>query len=208
MVLQPRGFSVSEEGEVRIEPLDTTRIHLSLSALSFRLQPRQSYTVFYDARADSVPAWFTIWSAVTGARTSNGVNIRVELPHVVYLNQKVRLAEADVRIAGVRWFRAQHRVVVEVENASTRLGRAQEVSVSAPDVSTVRGAPFPSFPGSRRRATLPWASDKPPAAVEVRFDGFKLSSTDIVVDDTPAATAAASPDSVRAAAAGDSTAHP
>jgi len=208
VVLQPRGFTVSEDGEVSVTSLDTTRIHLSLSTISFRLQPRQAYTVFYEVKADSVPSWFTIWNAVTGARTSNGVNIRVELPHVVYLNQKERLSQADVRITAARWFRAQKKVVVTVENGSARLGRAQEIAVSAPDVPTVRGAPFPSFPQSRRRATLPWTADTPPAKIEVRFDGFKLESAEIAVDDTPAEPPAASPDSARASAPSDAPTRP
>ena len=208
VVLQPRGFRVSEDGDIAIEPLDTTRIHLRLSALSFRLQPRQTYTVFYDVKADSVPAWFTIWNGITGARTANGVNIRVELPHVVYLNQRERLTAADVRLVEARWYRQQKRIVVELENESARLGRAQEVAVSAPDVPTVRGAPFPSFPHSRRRATLPWTADAPPAKLEIRFDGFRLERTDFVIDDTPPTTPPSSPDSVRATAPSDATPQP
>jgi hypothetical protein len=208
VVLQPRGFTVSEEGEISIVPLDTTRIHLSLSALSFKLQPRQAYTVFYEAKADSAPAWFTVWNAITGARAANGMNIRVELPHVVYLNQKVRLAAADVHITSARYLRAQRKIVVEVENTSPRLGRAQEVTVTAPTVSAVRGAPFPAFPMSRRRSTLPWEAAGPPAKVEVKFDGFRLESTDIAIDDTPAPVPAAPTDSASAAASSDSTRHP
>jgi hypothetical protein len=185
VTLQPRGFRVTEAGEVVVEALDTSRIHVSLSTLSFRLQPRQSYTVFYDAKADSVPAWFTIWSAITGARTASGVNIRIELPHVVYLNQKQRLKATDVRLTGVRWLRQQQQVVVELENTSAKLGRALEVTLTGEKVPPVRGAPFPSFPGSRRRSALPWPSTTPPSRVQVKFDGFTLESTDVVIDDTP-----------------------
>lgn len=96
VVLTPKGFQVSEDGELTDVPLDTTRIHLKLSAMSFRLQPRQAYTVFYEARADSTPAWFSVWAGITGARTDNGIQLRIELPHVVYLNQKARLPQGDV----------------------------------------------------------------------------------------------------------------
>lgn len=207
VVLQPRGFRVTEDGEVVIEPLDTSRVHLSLSTLSFRLQPRQTYTVFYDAKADSLPAWFTVWSAITGARTAGGVNVRIELPHVVYVYQRQRLAAADVRIAAVRWLRQQQKIVVEVENMSPRLGRAQEVTATADRVQPARGAPFPSFPRSRRRSTMPWPSATPPARVEVKFDGFRLESTDVTVDDTPAPAPAPS-DSAPPAAPGDTTRRP
>src|SRR5712692_2892474 len=49
---------------------------------SFQLQPRSTYTVFYEAAADGAPAWFTISSAMSGARTDNGLNLRIILPHV------------------------------------------------------------------------------------------------------------------------------
>src|SRR4051794_25974589 len=68
VVLDVRGFNVTESGEVQDIPLDTTRIRVKLSAMSFRIPPRATYTVFYEASADSVPAWFNIVSAMTGAK--------------------------------------------------------------------------------------------------------------------------------------------
>ena len=205
VTLQPRGFRVTEDGEVMVEPLDTARVHLSLSTLSFRLQPRQGYTVFYDAKLDSLPAWFTVWTAITGAKTAGGVNIRIELPHVVYAYQKQRLASADVRITSVRWLRQQRQVVVELENTSPRLGRAQELLVTATGVPPVRGSPFPSFPGGRRRSVVPWTADSAPERVTVRFDGFRLESGDIVVDDSPPPSPPAPSDSASPVAPRDST---
>ena len=206
VTLQPRGFRVTEDGEVIVEPLDTTRIRLSLSTLSFRLQPRQGYTVFYDARVDSMPAWFTIWSAITGAKTAGGVNIRIELPHVVYVYQKQRLTAPDVHITSVRWLRQQRQVVVEVENTSPRLGRAQELLVTAAKVPPVRGSPFPSFPAGRRRSIVPWTAEVPPERVTVRFDGFRLESSEITVDDSSAPPPPAPSDSGPPVAPSDSSA--
>ena len=65
VVLEARGFRVSEQGEVEDAPLDTTRLHIKLSAMSFRIPPRSTYTVFYEASADSLPAWFNILSAMS-----------------------------------------------------------------------------------------------------------------------------------------------
>jgi hypothetical protein len=87
VVLEVRGFSVTGQGEVQDAPLDTSRVHVKLSAMSFRIPARGTYTVFYEATADSLPAWFNIVSALSGARTENGLNVRVLLPHVVYLTQ-------------------------------------------------------------------------------------------------------------------------
>src|SRR5215207_975335 len=72
VVLEVHGFTVTEQGEVQEIPLDTAKVRVKLSAMSFRIPPRQTYTVFYEATADSTPAWFSIVSAMTGAKTDNG----------------------------------------------------------------------------------------------------------------------------------------
>ena len=53
VVLEVHGFTVTEQGEVQETPLDTTKVRVKLSAMSFRIPPRQTYTVFYEATADS-----------------------------------------------------------------------------------------------------------------------------------------------------------
>jgi hypothetical protein len=164
-------------------------VHVKLSTLSFRLQPRQRYTVFYEASADSLPAWFNIWSAVSGARTSSGLNLRIELPHVVYLNQRDRLAAGDVQLRGAVWQPARQQVVVELENSSGRLGRARQVLVETPALPTAEGPAFPLFPHSRRQVAVPWTHAVAPARVEVRFEGFRLSSDAVSVDTTAAPVA-------------------
>jgi hypothetical protein len=46
VVLEVRGFTITELGEVVDSPLDTSRIHVKLSEMSFRLPARGSRTVF------------------------------------------------------------------------------------------------------------------------------------------------------------------
>jgi hypothetical protein len=184
VVLQPKGFKVTEDGDLYDVPLDTAAVKLKLSTMSFRLQPKQSYTVFYEATSDTVPYWFNIWSGITGAKTESGINLRIELPHVVYLYQKDRLSESDISIHWVHWQPASHQVVVEFANSSARLGRVQSVTGSADKVKSQEAAGFPLFPNSVRRMRMPWADSLPPGKIEARFDGFKLVSTDIVQDTT------------------------
>jgi hypothetical protein len=191
VVLQPKGFKVTEDGDLYDVPLDTNAVKLRLSAMSFRLQPRQAYTVFYEATTDTVPYWFNVWSGITGSKTESGINLRIELPHVVYLYQKQKLAAADITIRSVRYRPADKQIVVEFANASPRLGRVQSVVASAERARNQEAAGFPLFPESIRRMRMPWADSLPPQKVEVRFDGFRLNSTDIVVD----TTAAGAPDS-------------
>src|ERR1700675_4831535 len=59
VVLQPMSFTITEGGDGVYGPLASS-IHLKLSATSFRIPPQQSRFVFYEARADNLPAWFVI----------------------------------------------------------------------------------------------------------------------------------------------------
>lgn len=208
VVLQPKGFQVDEEGDLSDVPLDTAIVALKLSTLSFRLQPRQSYTVYYEVKADTVPYWFNIWSGITGSKTESGINLRIELPHVVYLNQKEKLKEADVAIEWVHYLPIDKQIVVAFKNASPRLGRVQSVTASADKAKSQEAAGFPLFPGSVRRMRMPWPDSLPPQRIEARFDGFRLSSSDIVRDTTAARPAAADSmaQGTRAPAARDSSA--
>src|SRR5438067_13111186 len=55
VVLEAKSFSVSETGEISYRPLDAN-IHLKLSTTSFRIQPQQTYYVFYEASTEPSPA--------------------------------------------------------------------------------------------------------------------------------------------------------
>src|SRR5215216_3618819 len=47
VVVELRGFRITEQGEMVDQPLDTGRVHVKLSAMSFRIAPRATYNVFY-----------------------------------------------------------------------------------------------------------------------------------------------------------------
>src|SRR5207244_4499317 len=55
VVLEPKSFTVSETGEISYRELDPG-IHLRLSTTSFRIQPKQTYYVTYEASAEQSPA--------------------------------------------------------------------------------------------------------------------------------------------------------
>ncbi len=175
VVLEPRGFRVDETGELVEEPLDTARIKVKLSAMSFRIPPRQSYTVFYEASAEGAPAWFLISSALSGARTQSGLNVRIELPHVVYLVQKKPLQRADVVVRAFEFDSATRRARIELENTGAALGRvlSSELYAAAQGPATPGGA-FPLFPNSRRRVEIPWERGGAPERLVLRFAGFQV----------------------------------
>ena len=184
VVLQPRGFEVDEMGVLKDIPFDTTKVKLKLSTMSVRLAPRQTYTVFYEASADSAPAWFAVMAAFTGGRTQNGIAVRIELPHVVYLGQRTALPRGDVHIREFRHDAAAKKVWVKVENTGPALGRAREVNVAAGSRSAELGA-FPVFPRSSRWVSLDWPHAEAPQRAMVRFDGFRLESTQPAVPGAP-----------------------
>jgi len=174
VVLEPRGFTVDEQGNLTDLPLDTANVELRLSAMSFRIPPLGTYTVSYEAKARQLPAWFMVLAAMTGARTSAGLNVRLELPHVVYLLQKDPLARNAVAVRAFDFDSAGHKAVLELENTSDALGRvlASELSVDGK-----RGAPFggfPLFPRSRRRVEVPWDGHEHPDRVVLRFARFTI----------------------------------
>ena len=181
VVLEVRGFSVTERGDVQDAPLDTAKVKVKLSAMSFRIPPRATYTVFYEATADSVPAWFNIVSAMTGGKTENGLNVRILLPHVVYLNQKEPLRRDEVAVRALERDTVAGKLRVQLENLGPHLGRVQEVTASAGRTTSAPGAGFPLFPRMLRWTEVDWAGPAAPERVTVRFARFSL---DTVLDPT------------------------
>lgn len=174
VVLEPRGFHVEPSGELIEEPLDTTRIQVKISAMSFRIPPRETYTVFYEATAKSFPSWFLVSSTLTGARTQAGLNVRIELPHVVYMLQPEPLRKAEVAIRAFEFDSAAKRIHVELENTGTSLGRVLSSEVSVNGKKPVPGGAFPLFPHSQRRLEIPWTEDATPEKLVLRFANFTM----------------------------------
>jgi hypothetical protein len=174
VVLEPRGFHVEPSGELIEEALDTTRIQVKISAMSFRIPPRETYTVFYEATAKSFPAWFLVSSTLTGARTQTGLNVRIELPHVVYMLQPEPLRRSDVAIRAFEFDTAARHVRVELENTGTSLGRVLSSEVSVGGKKPIPGGAFPLFPHSRRRLEIPWTEDVTPEKLVLRFANFTM----------------------------------
>lgn len=174
VVLSARSFSVSETGEISYRPLDPG-IHLKLSSTSFRVQPHDSFFVFYAAKTDSSIAWFVIYAAFSGfaLRTQNGMNVRLELPHTVYLLPKESLDKSQVAITRVAFDPDARKVLVEVENKGDYFGRAMHTFVTASH-QKAEGPGFPVFPHSKRRIEVPTPDMQRPEAVVVDFERFKL----------------------------------
>ena len=60
-VAEAKSFQVTEEGELSFHPLDRN-LQVKLSAISVRIPPKQTQILFYEAKAETLPAWFVIYS--------------------------------------------------------------------------------------------------------------------------------------------------
>lgn len=150
VVLEMRSFTVSEMGELSYRPLDPN-IHVKLSTTSFRIQPQQTYHVFYEASSTQSPAWFVIYANFSGFpfRTAQGMNVRLQLPHTVYLLPKQSAQKEELRVNRAELNMADNKVSIEVENTGDKFGRILQTQLLY--ARKKQEAPgFPVFPHSKR----------------------------------------------------------
>ena len=172
VVLEPMSFTITPDGNGVYGPLSAD-IHLKLSAMSFRIPPRQSRFVFYEAKPDKLPAWFVIYSVFAGRPSQSGINVQLRLPHTVYILQKRPLEKQDVTIKSADFVPQKHKVIIVLANNSTKLGRAQEWQIGGKATKIVNPG-FPLLPQSERRLELEWNSPTPPDGFLVRFEHFTV----------------------------------
>lgn len=176
VVLEVKGFDITDRGDVVEAQLDTARLHVKLSATSFRIAPRATYTVFYEASGDSIPAWFQIVAALSGARTDNGINLRILLPHVVYLNQKAPLRREAIAVRRFEVDPPSGKARALLENTGAELGRVLELAFDSP-AGDVRSGGFPLLPRRRRWVELDWQRSAPPNRLVIRTAKFTLDTS-------------------------------
>jgi hypothetical protein len=172
VVLEPKSFSITPDGDGSYRALDPA-IHVELSTMSFRLEPKQTYYVFYKAKSDKLPAWFTVYSAFTSIEHSSGLDVRILLPHTVYLYQKKQLTRDDVQVQQATYMAKSRKIVCDLQNASSALGRVQEVRVASARESTTAPG-FPLLSEGRRHLEVPWNGNESPEVLLVRFEHFTL----------------------------------
>lgn len=209
VVLEAKSFTVSETGEISYRPLDP-EIHLKLSTTSFRIQPQQIYYVFYEATSPKSPAWFVIYAAFSGFpfRSAQGMNVRLELPHTVYLLPKGTIERADIIISRADLIPSENKAVIEVENQGDNFGRVFETQLVYQKKK--QEAPgFPVFPHSKRILEIPLEQkaegENVPTEVTLQFQKFKLEQKLQRVKGTEPVTAAQAADSTSTSGAGERT---
>src|SRR5437667_1686256 len=178
VVLEAKSFTVSETGEITYRALDPD-IHLKLSTTSFRIQPQQTYYVFYEASSPQSPSWFVIYAAFSGFpfRTAQGMNVRLELPHTVYLLPKQSVEKPEVHIQRAELSPADNKVLLEVENTGNNFGRVLQTQlVYSKKKQEAPG--FPIFPHSKRILAVPLEEkaegENVPLEVMLQIQNFKV----------------------------------
>jgi hypothetical protein len=172
VVVEPKSFSITADGNGVYRPLDPD-IHLKLSAMSFRIDPGQTYYVFYSAKADKLPAWFTIYSVFSSEHHTSGLDVRILLPHTVYLYPKKQISKDEIAVDQAAWNAASSKLVCDIENRGPDLERVQEVRIEAgPHSETAPG--FPLLPGGKRHLELSWSEKEPPQTIRFQLEHSTL----------------------------------
>ena len=175
VVLEPRSFSVTEEGDPAYRLLDPS-ISVSLSAKSFRVAPHRAYTVYYRAQSRQLPAWFTIYASIAPPTVAGAVHLVIELPHTVYLLSRTPLRAGRVTFSRSEIAPDGRYVEAVLENHAAEFERVQEVELIGPSGKQTY-AGFPFFPDQRRMLHLEWNGRGAAEKIVVKFSKFKVEST-------------------------------
>ena len=169
VVLEPRSFTITPDGNGVYRPLDP-RIHLQLSAMSSRIDPGQTHYIFYKVKADKLPAWFTIFSTFSAAGRRSDVDVRILLPHTVYIYANKPHSKDDVvEVEEAAYFRETGKIVCEIANDTADLERVEEMRVVS-NSSSITSPGFPLLPGTKRHVEVDWKQKDLPRKLVLRMD--------------------------------------
>jgi hypothetical protein len=172
VIVEPRGFRITTTGQVVFQELDPS-LHVKLSATSLRIPPKQSRFIFYEAKADRLPAWFVVNCTFVGPHGQKKLNVEIGLPHTVYLIQKDSIEKSDVHILKSTFLSGPPRVSLELENVSSKLTRVTEWQLSSGKVKRTY-AGFPLLPLGRRHVEIAWDGPEAPSKLLLRFKRFSV----------------------------------
>jgi hypothetical protein len=177
VTLDMQSFTVSDTGKISYRPLDNS-IHVKFSASSFRIPPKQSYLVFYEATADSIPNWFVVYATFAGYKetTAEGLKIHLLLPHTIYLLPKQEVKKDELVVKTAKYDPDAKVVTVRVENTGPAFCRVLEAKItSSQEESGSNG--FPVFPHSEREVQIPWSGKESPKKLALQLQPFHLEQS-------------------------------
>lgn len=169
VMLEPQSFSVKPDGNGVYRSLDP-KIHVKLSSMSSRIDPGQTYYVFYKAKADRLPAWFTIYSTFSPVGNRSRLDVRILLPHTVYIYPRKPQSTNDVvEVKQAAYFRKSGKIVCEIANNTDDLERVEEIRVIS-DSNSITSPGFPLLPGTKRDLELDWKQRDTPRDIVLHMD--------------------------------------
>lgn len=169
VVLEARSFIINTDGSGVYRPLDP-KIHVKLSSMSSRIDPGQTHYVFYKAKADKLPAWFTIYSTFSPVDRKSRLDVRILLPHTVYIYPRKPQSKNDlVEVTEATYSRHTGKIVCEIANNSSDLERVEEIHVAS-NSRSITSPGFPLLPGTERRLELDWKQKDPPREIVLHMD--------------------------------------
>jgi len=169
VLLEPRSFSINADGNGVFRSLDRD-IHVQLSNMSVRINPGQTYYVSYKANAEKLPAWFTIYSTFSAVKRVSDLDVRILLPHTVYIYpKKPRSKDQAIEVKQAGYSRGTGKIVCEIANHSDDLERVEEIRVAS-DSKSIAAPGFPLLPGGQRRVEVDWKEADVPQKLELRLD--------------------------------------
>jgi hypothetical protein len=174
VVLEPKSFTVAEDGQISYRPLDSD-IHVKFSVTSFRIPPKQSFSVAYQATANALPAWFVVYAGMTGLpeRTSTGMNIQILLPHTVYMLPKKDASKKELKIVSASFDKTSHVVSLDLASESDSFARVLVTQVQS-GKKKMEAPGFPIYPHKHRRLDVDWKEDIAPDAAVFVLKDFKI----------------------------------
>jgi len=189
VTLQAMDFAVSGDKQVAPSGL-SPHIHVKFSKSGVRIAPKDSVHIFFDASADSYPAWFMIYAAFQQAEHRDGLNVGMQLGHPVYMYQKEGVTQGEVAIHEAVFDPVTHKLKITMENRGGKLSRP---FLSFPQLhdNQFRMRLLPVFPHTTTATYFDLSlvdvlKDKIPTSILVEFPRFKLSSPVSVQPGEPA----------------------
>jgi hypothetical protein len=176
VVLETKSFTVTEDGEIQYRVLDPD-VKIKFSSTSFRIQPKQTYAVTYEATSTKFPSYFVVYASFSGmpVRTNTGMNIRLMLPHTVYILGKKDARKAEIGVVQARYDSAAKKVTLELESHSTNFGRVQATEIQV-GRKRIEAPGFPIYPGKNRRLVVDWTEPEQPEKAIFHFNDFKIEA--------------------------------
>lgn len=173
VMLEPRSFSIAPDGTGLYRSLDP-QIHVELSSMSLRLEPGQTQYVFYKARADRLPAWFTISSTFSPRWHSPSLDLRILLPHTIYIHSKNQPIKDSIVVTQATYLKQTRKVICEFTNSTIEVKRVDDVRFTS-ESKAITAPGFPLLPGTTRHMEVDWKETDPPREVIIHLDHSTVS---------------------------------